>query len=74
MSDECTIGTRNIRINNVMYNAPSPVCDEIERLTVDYAKLEMLARRMWTEINGDDEFFEDAVSGQTPATSTEDGT
>ena len=30
-------------------------------------KLETLARRMWIQINGDDEFFEDAVSGQQSA-------
>ena len=33
-------------------------------LTTKYQSLEKLARRMWIAINGDDEFFEDAVSGQ----------
>ena len=33
-------------------------------------QLETLARRMWIQINGDDEFFEDAVSGQQSAGDT----
>jgi len=30
-------------------------------------KLEILARRLWIRINGDDEFFESSVKGQLPA-------
>ncbi len=36
-------------------------------LCASYDKLEILARRMWIQINGDDEFFEDSVAGQLPA-------
>lgn len=29
-TDECTIGTRNIAIDGVMYNVPNPAADKIE--------------------------------------------